>query len=383
MESGRHGIGLIFMPDAPYPIPDAPYPMPRTQPGKILQNTSAAEDVFSVKCICSKSSLIEMRILALVPGGIGDQILFFPTLDDLKRSYPNAEIDAIVEPRAMAAYRVCKFLHDKSLDLIRFDFKDRNGMADWANLLGIVRDREYDAVLSLGQSWSLGFLLWLTGIPQRVGFSGSSGAIFLTNSVPFKPSQYVACMDHDLLQGFGIATPCPDLSVTLLKEDIQWAEVEQQRLGIKDTGYILIHGGSSQSAKSRGLDKIYPAEKWQEIIQDLQQRQPQLPVVAIQGPDDREFASDLLQASPNLKVTAPDDVGKLAAIVAAANLMLCTDSAPMHLAVAVQTYTIALFGPTDPAQLLPKSDKYIGIKSPTGKMADISPQMVLEKIWGD
>ena len=75
-------------------------------------------------------------------------------------------------------------------------------------------------------------------------------------------------------------------------------------------------------------------------------------------------------------------MGKLAAFIAAANLMLCTDSAPMHLAVAVGTYTIALFGPTDPKKLLPKSDRVIAVKSSTGKMADILPQQVLQKIWG-
>jgi len=63
-------------------------------------------------------------------------------------------------------------------------------------------------------------------------------------------------------------------------------------------------------------------------------------------------------------------------------LMLCTDSAPMHLAVAVGTYTIALFGPTEPQKLLPGSDRFLAIKSPTGKMADISPQTVLERVWG-
>jgi len=51
------------------------------------------------------------------------------------------------------------------------------------------------------------------------------------------------------------------------------------------------------------------------------------------------------------------DTGKLAAMIAGANLILCTDGAPMHLAVAVQTYTIALFGPTEPQKLLPASDR--------------------------
>ncbi|HAX79528.1 MAG TPA: glycosyltransferase, partial [Cyanobacteria bacterium UBA11372] len=81
-----------------------------------------------------------MRVVALVPGGIGDQILFFPTLDDLKRSYPDADIDVVVEPRSAGAYRVCKSVND----VLLYDFKDRNSPADWGNLLGRLRDREYD-----------------------------------------------------------------------------------------------------------------------------------------------------------------------------------------------------------------------------------------------
>ncbi len=102
----------------------------------------------------------------------------------------------------------------------------------------------------------------------------------------------------------------------------------------------------------------------------------------IKGPEDEEFVTALTTLSPKLKITAPADIGKLAAMIAGANLMLCTDSAPMHLAVAVKTYTLALFGPTDPKKLLPDSNRFIGIKSLTGKIADISPQTVLEKVWG-
>jgi len=52
------------------------------------------------------------------------------------------------------------------------------------------------------------------------------------------------------------------------------------------------------------------------------------------------------------------------------------------LSVAVQTYTIGLFGSADPTKLLPKSEKFLAIKSLTGKVADISPTTVSEKIWG-
>ncbi len=318
-----------------------------------------------------------MQVVALVPGGIGDQILFFPTLDDLKRNYPEAQIDVVVEPRSKGAYRVCKSVRHT----IPFDFKDQNSLADWGNLVGAIRDREYDLALALGQRRAVGLLLWLTGIPKRVGYSGA-GSAFLTNPVSLKTSQYAASMYHDLLQGLNINSPCPELAINVPKPDIDWAEGEQKRLGILESGYVLIHGGSSQLALDKGIDKIYPAKNWEPIIQDFQKRQPDVPVVLIQGPEDEPLVRKLLPSCPDVKVTSPSDIGKLAAMIAGANLLVCTDSAPMHLAVAVQTYTIALFGPTEPQKLLPVSDRFLAIKSPTQKMADISPQAVLQKVWG-
>ncbi len=319
-----------------------------------------------------------MRILALVPGGIGDQILFFPTLDDLKRSYPNAQIDVVVEPRSVSAYQVCKAFPQ----IIPFDFKDTNGPADWGNLLGIIRDREYDATLSLGRRLGVGFFLWLTGIPKRVGYKVGFGQNFLTNPVDFNPNQYAAHMYHDLVKGLGIDSTCPEISVNVPKADVEWAERELTRLGVADSGYILIHGGASSLSRKLGIDKTYPIEQWQQVIKGLQDCQDK-PVVFIEGPDDREVAAGVLQACPTVKIIRPTDVGKLTAVIAAASLMLCTNSAPMHLAVATGTYTFALFGPTDPAKLIPVGSKAVAIKSPTGKMADIPPADILAKVWGN
>ena len=313
-----------------------------------------------------------MQVVAFVPGGVGEQILFFPTLDDLKQYYPDAQIDVVVEPRSKDAYRISKSVHR----VIPFDFKDRNSLADWGNLVGAVRDHEYDVAIAVGQFWSVGLLLWLTGIRTRIGYRGEGSN--LTSPVPLKTDQYAASMYHDLLQGLGINTPCPEIAINVPKSDIDWAESEQKRLGIKESGYVLIHGGSSP-ALGNNIDQ-YPVENWQQIVQDCQQRQPELPVVVIQL-EDEQLVGQLLQSCPNIKVTSPTDIGKLAALIAGASLVLCTDSVPMYLAVAVQTYTIALFGSTDPRKLLPASDRFIGIKSPTGKMADISPQTVIQRMW--
>lgn len=319
-----------------------------------------------------------MRILALVPGGIGDQILFFPTLDDLKTAYPNAEIDVVVEPRAKDAYRVSKTVHDT----IVFDFKGSNSLADWGNLLGVIRDREYDIALSLGQRWGINFLLWLTGIPIRVGYAGNPGANLLTRTVPLNQNQYAAEMYHDLLKGLDMNTPTPEVAVSVPTKDLEWADSERKRLGIQGSGYVMIHPGASALSQRKGIDKIYPAESWKLVIQDFQQKQPDLPIVIVKGPEDDAIVSAILQACPTVKITAPENIGQLVAMIAGASLMLCTDSAPMHLAIAAQTYTLALFGSTDPEKLLPKSDRVLGIKSPTGKMADIAPQMILDRVWG-
>lgn len=318
-----------------------------------------------------------MRVVALVPGGIGEQILFFPTLDDLKRKYPNAQLDVVTEPRSKAAYRVSKSVNE----VLAFDFKDRNSLADWGNFVGTIRDREYDVAITVGQSWLLGLFLWLTGIPTRISYQGK-GAGFITNSVPLKSPQYAAATYHDLLQPLGINTPTPELAVNVPKPDIEWAQNQQQRLGVNETGYVLIYGGSSWLSKPQTDDQLYPVEKWHDIIEDFQTKQPDLPIVVIQGPNDEAFVRSLRDLSPSIKVIATEEIGKLAAIIAGASLMLTIDSAPLQLSVAVQTYTIGLFGATEPSKYLPKSDKFLGIKSSTNSVADIATATILEKVWG-
>lgn len=317
-----------------------------------------------------------MRILALVPGGIGDQVLFFPTLASLKAAYPDTKIDVLVEPRSKSAYRVCPSVNE----VLLFDYKDRNGLADYLNLIGMIHDREYEAAIALGQRWSVGLLLWLNGIPKRVGYT-SGKDWFWTDTVPLNKEQYAGDMYHDLVGGFDVQATSEPPKLAVPRPDIEWAEYEQLRLGVKESGYILIHGGSSQLALTKGINKIYPAQKWLQVIQDIQEKQPDVPVVLIKGPDDGAWVQEMITAAPKVKVVSPPDIGKLAAFIAGANLMLCTDSAPMHLAVAAGTYTLALFGPTDMTKLLPKSDRAIGVQSPSQAIADIAPVTILEKIW--
>ncbi len=319
------------------------------------------------------------RLLALIPGGIGDQFLCFPMLESLQKQYPKAQIDVVVEPSAKPAYRVSRVVRQ----VLTYSFSGRTGPADWSNLVGSVREREYDALVTLDKKRFGGVLLWLMAVPKRVGYAGQPNSGFLTHPVPFKPQQYAATQYHDLLKPLGVQGDCPPLSINVPRKDIEWAEGELKRLGLTaEQGYVLLHGGKLSEHESKGAGSVYSVSGWQSLIRGFQERQPDLPVVLMQFPSDRDWFRPIEEGCSGLKVTTPEDYGKMAALIAGAKLMVCTDSDVMHLAVALGTYLFGLFGPTNPDLLLPQDERFTVVRSQTGRVRDIPPIQVLEKIWG-
>jgi ADP-heptose:LPS heptosyltransferase len=308
-----------------------------------------------------------MRILALVPGEIGDQIYFFPTLETLNSKYPQIKIDVLVEPRAKKAYRVCKYVSD----VLLFDYQDRSSMADYLNLLGVIRDREYDAVISYNAPWAVESLLWLNGIPVRIG-AKNKNAWFFSKSIALNTEQYKAQTYHDILQGLSIEANCPPVKINVPQKDIDWAESRQKLLDLKD-GYILLDA----------LAETYPIASWQKIVADLQEKQPHVTVVLLHTEEEDLWIASMMAANPSVKVIRPSDVGKAAAMIAGANLLVSSDHNSIALGVAVGTYTIALVdSPEISKRLLPEDNNYIGVSSSSKQLADISPEIVLSKIWG-
>jgi ADP-heptose:LPS heptosyltransferase len=312
-----------------------------------------------------------MRILALVPGGIDNQLLFFPTLETLKKQYPQAVIDVLVEPRSKKAYRVCKNVDD----VLVFDFQDRNSFADYLNLLGTIRDREYDVAISLKTSWRIKLLLWLNGIPTRVGYQDDV-ALYLSNSVVRKPEQYLAEMYHDLVTGLGIKTSCPSITINVPTEDIAWAESEQQRLEIKDNGYLILCDESLTEESS-----AYPIQSWKKILQDIEQRQTGLSIVLLQTDNNEDWVTAMMSANSQLKAIANPDIGKIAAMIAGANLILCNNNTSLQLAIATKTYTLALLTNQDGNLIPQNNENCVAIQSSTASLADIQPETVIEKMW--
>ncbi|MBT9313084.1 glycosyltransferase family 9 protein [Leptothoe kymatousa] len=312
-----------------------------------------------------------MHVLALVPGGISEQLQFFPTLTTIKQNYPNSEISVVVEPGSKSAYRVSKAVSE----VIPFDYRGQNSPADWANLLGILRDREFELALCASDRWEEGVLLWLSGIPTRIGYSSTKIPWLYTTTVT-ADTQYPVGQYQALLQGLAKSSPVAPMQLNVPEGDLAWADEQRQGMGLAGSGYVILYPGLNDQADG------YPLESWLTIIEDFQSKQPQLPIVLLETVDSKD-ALAAMGRQPTLKTIAATNLGQVAAVLAGADLIISPDSYVSQVAVALQVFTLVL--QTTLSQALPPADgemRALGVKSATAKLADIAPGDVLQKVWG-
>ena len=129
---------------------------------------------------------------------------------------------------------------------------------------------------------------------------------------------------------------------------------------------VLIHPGVSKISVAKKIIKIFDAPVWAELIKELSKRGKD--VYLIGGPDDSECISKIKENLKNEKLAnftdlygSTKNIYDLAILIKKSEVLICSDSAPMHIGVATNTKTIAIFGPTDEKKLMPKSDKFIPI----------------------
>lgn len=313
-----------------------------------------------------------MHVLALVPGGISDQLQFFPTLAIIQEIYPNAEISVVVEPNSKSAYRVSKAVSE----VIPFNYRGQNSPADWANLLGIIRDREFELVLSASGRWEEGVLLWLSGIPTRVGYSNAQAPWLYTNTVT-ADKEYLTSQYQTLLEGLAAPSKSTPIALNVPEVDIAWADKQRQGLNLAGSGYVVVYPGLNVQADA------YPVSSWLSIVDDFQSKQPQLPIVLLETVDSEELVAKLGRQR-TLKAVKAENLGQVAAILAGADLVISPDSYISQVAMALQVFTLVL--QTKLSQALPNVEgetRILGVQSATERLADLKPGDVLQKVWGN
>lgn len=287
------------------------------------------------------------RILAINFGGIGDEILFLPTLISLKQAYPEALITLALEPRSKGI----KDLTDVIDELFLIDVKSKNKYTELVKLVFLARKGKFDMVISSGGNKLISILLFLMGIKRRYGYnSGKLSEILLTKAVKLNKNQYACDMYQDLI------TP-----ITEIKTKLPQIKVEDTE---KESNTILIHPGVSKLSVQLGMIKTITPEKWAQTIDLLLDNGKK--VILTGGPDDKDCVMAIMAHLKNIKNTNfVDCYGKtknlieLAKLIASCEKFVCSDSAPLHVAVALGVKTYVVFGPTDYNKLIPKTDMVV------------------------
>lgn len=323
------------------------------------------------------------NILAINFGGIGDEIFFLPTLISLKKEFPQSKITLALEPRSKSV----KDLTDIIDDLFLIDVKGKNKYMELLKLVFKARKGKFDMVISSGGNKLIALLLFMTGIKERYGYNtGALSERLLTKTVPLNKNQYACDMYHDLIT-----------HITKHKTYLPEINVQPHE---KIPNSVLIHPGVSKMSVQKGMIKTIPAEIWAEIVDLLIEKGKH--VILVGGPDDKECIETIRKCSRYIKefnchseqeiqrsfASAQDDgceeshktrndmigsfedyYGKtrslkdLGELIAKAEQFICSDSAPLHVAVALKTKTFVIFGPTDDKKLIPQSELVTAVKA--------------------
>lgn len=335
------------------------------------------------------------KILAINFGGIGDEILFLPTLSEVKELLPDAHISLILEPRSKSVKEVTNLVDA----VVPFDIKKRPLLpGDYWQLLSLTRAGKYDLVISSGSSPMVAMLLFASGIPVRIGYdAGSPAKALLTHPVKLDRLQYAGNMYHDLVrglrryleelgQGHLFRNPSKDgllqiPKVTLnadsrkrMKAELEASTASSDSSETKSSTpkrkRVLLHPGTSRLAVQKGIIKTWESKNWLDLIEMLlaQKEIPEgLDIILAGGPDDEEVMKGLMEAlGPRAgKITnfygKTKSLADLAALMDLCDLIVCVDSAPMHVAVGLDKDIVALFGPTDPSLLIPNKHNFCAL----------------------
>ena len=288
------------------------------------------------------------RILCINFGGIGDEIFFLPTLISLKKEFPDSHITLALEPRSKGI----KDLTNTIDNLILIDIKKKNRYIQMLKLLFEARKGDYDIVISSGGNKLISLLLYLTGIKTRCGYySGKLSKKLLTHAVTLNKNQYACNMYHDLIRDLtSHNTELPQINI-------------EKRETINNS--VLIHPGVSKMSIQKKCIKTISAQTWAQTIDLLVANGKK--VILTGGPDDEECIKTILEnvRTHNFEnfYGTTKNLKELAELISSCEIFLCSDSAPLHIAVALGIKTFAIFGPTNDKTLIPQNLNVIPIKA--------------------
>ncbi|MCH9300226.1 putative lipopolysaccharide heptosyltransferase III [Pantoea allii] len=280
----------------------------------------------------------------------GDMLLTTPVINALHQHYPQATLDVLLYKETRPMLEAHPSIHH--LHIIDRNWKKEGGWQKFRHemaLLSAVRSRHYDVVINLADQWRSAIITRLSGAPVRIGFA------FKKRDNAFWGwchNHLVTTENHDRLhtvkQNLSALSPL-QISTEGAKASMHFSPNDDRKVQDMllqqqiNSPFIVLQ------PTSRWQFKCWEEDKVAATIDQLAQADRK--VILTAGPDDSELAMVeriLAQChSPHvISLAGQLTLPQLAALIARARLFIGVDSAPMHMAAALDTPCIALFGPT-------------------------------------
>ncbi len=281
------------------------------------------------------------RIVVVQTAFLGDVVLTTPLLAELRRAHPEARISVVATPVGAEALEGQPFLDDVE----RFDKRGR-GRGPLAMVALAGRLQGADAAVAAQRSARTGLLVRLSGAPHRIGFRGAPGAFAYTEAVPWRAEGHAVSRYLDLARPLGGspegADPRPRLEV-LAGAGERIAE-RLRECGVPEGARLLAVAPGSVWGTKRWLPSGFAA-----VLRGSAERG--LAAVLVGSGEERPLCREIAEAAGvgaavlAGRMTIPD----LAAVLGASEALVSNDSGSGHVASAVGTPVVTVFGPTVPA----------------------------------
>jgi lipopolysaccharide heptosyltransferase II len=288
-----------------------------------------------------------VRVGVLLPNWVGDVAMATPTLRSLRENLPDARIVGIARPYLIPLLDGTSWL-DR---ILPWEHKGRGRIARTWHVIQQLRAEQLDLLITLRASLSAGLLARLSGAKRTLGYTSRGLGWLLTDPVSRRApdAERTSAVDDYLnlinLLGFTAASRQLELATTSANEAAADGVWKRLALPPGDRVMLLSTGGAFGDAKH------WPAEYCVSLALRAADEFG-LTTLILCGPQERDAAAAFESAAnhPQVRSLAREDVsfGTTKAIIRRSRLMVTTDSGPRHIASALNTPTVVLFGPIDP-----------------------------------
>ena len=293
-----------------------------------------------------------MQVLIIKLSALGDVVQSLPVAMAIRRHDPLARIDWLVE-RPSAGLLLGHPAIDNVLISPRHDLRDDAvaALPEVGTFLGRLRSLRYDVVLELQGLIKSAIFARLVRGERKIGFRGGKeplAALALNEPLPaYDPERHALERYLDILEPLGVLRPArPEFGINPSPEHLAQA---RELLGAwgRDRPLVVLHPVAQWDSK------LWPLGHWIDLARRL--RGQGLDLVLSGARADQAVTGAIAQGAGGgvLDLAGRTGLKELSAVLSLARLAICTDTGVMHLAAALGTPVVALFGPTSPGRTGP------------------------------